>query len=115
MITREDYLENGSELHRAYYAQFITPEYRSRVIARIGKDRILKSTDKHLNDIALYLWDNLVAPVPYECDNLMRACGDYPTKAGCVCILKEIARQIIDEAETDRVNTLSSCPASRPN
>lgn len=99
MITREDYLENSSELHRAYYAQFITSEYRERVIAGIGKDRILRS--KHLNDIALYVWDNLIAPVPCECGNLMRACGDYPTKAGCVCILKEIARQIIDEAETN--------------
>jgi hypothetical protein len=96
MITRKDYLENSSKLHRAYYAQFVTNDHKNRV-RLIGLDRILESKDKNFNDIPLDEWDRrVISPVPLDTVKLMKECGDYPTRAGSVCILKEAAQQIVD-------------------
>lgn len=58
MITRKQLLKNGSDpdTHRKYYAQFITPEMEHMILDKIGKDRLLSSTDKHFNDIPLEEW-----------------------------------------------------------
>ena len=50
MITRAEYM-NNSELFNEYYGQFILPETRYFIISAIGMEKLLKSKDKHFNDI----------------------------------------------------------------
>lgn len=94
MFTRKQYL-NKECSHREYYAQFVTEPVKARVRMCIGWERLKNSTDEHLNDIPLRLWDTLGAVgTKREWD----AADDYPTMAGRTCIYKEAARQIIEEA-----------------
>lgn len=102
MITRNDYMA-GNCTHREYHAQFVTNLIKKTVKTVIGLDKLLASTDKYLNDIPLRRWDILAAN-PYLFTGLskqMKLCNDYPTQAGLVCILKEAAKQIIEEAKND--------------
>jgi hypothetical protein len=87
MFSREQYL-SGECANADYYAQFVTEAARQIVLNTIGRERILKSTNKYLNDIPLHLWDRLSFPVKG-----LKEAGDYLTLAGKVCIAKEIARQ----------------------
>lgn len=81
--------------HRAYYAQFVTPAHFARLERLVGMiDRIKASQDPYFNNILLSTWDTLAVPVPAESTKRLRDCGDYPTLAGAVCILKEAASQI---------------------
>lgn len=98
-MNRTQYLEadDGTGAYRTYYSQFVTGEIKNRVLIRFGKERILRSTDKHFNDIPLYLWDYLSSPCPFEVGQLLKEAGDYPTLSGMVCILKEAAQQIREE------------------
>ena len=96
LITRTAYLAHSSPdqktAHRAYYAQFVTPAHFSRL--KSLANRIKLSRDPHFNDIELRTWDRLAVPIPAGSVSIMRECGDYPTLAGAVCILKEAAQQI---------------------
>ena len=98
---RSEYLAQFSTVinrrahHRAYYAQFVTPAHFDRLKRLVGMiDKIKASQDPHLNNIPLSAWDILSVPLPAESAQRMRDCGDYPTLAGAVCILKEAANQI---------------------
>lgn len=91
MKTRKEYLD-GKCSHREYYGQFVNDNVKQMVIDTIGKNRILKSTDEHFNDISLREWDNI--GLPCGISELLKKAGDYYTLAGQVCILKEGARQI---------------------
>lgn len=102
MFTREQYmaapLAERRAAHRKYYGQFVTPAIKALVLIRIGKDRIVASQDPHFNDIPLNEWDNLAVlhqsslAIPEE--NGKR----YWSLGGGVCILKEAASQIREEA-----------------
>ena len=94
MFTREDYT-SGACTHADYYAQFVTKQTRDAVRRAIGLDRIINSTNPHFNDIPLAEWDRLTTSLPAVS---LRTAGDYPTLAGLVCIAKEAARQIKQEA-----------------
>ena len=100
-MTRQEYmnapLEKKEQAHREYYAQFVTPRIIRAVAAKLG-ERILKSTDPHLNDIPLIEWDHLALNLnlTIEVGQKMRACNDFYSQAGGVRVLKEAARQIID-------------------
>lgn len=99
LITRADYLAPGQvdrkAAHRAYYAQFVTPAHFGRLKNRLGLiDRVKSSNDPHFNNIPLSIWDIMALPVPAESARILKECGDYPTLAGAVCILKEAAEQI---------------------
>ena len=97
MITRKEYLATGGhQVHRAYYAQFVTPAHKLRLINNIGMNRLEQSKEKYFNDIPLEIWDAISNPIPAESAKLLRECGDYPTLAGAVCIMKECARQLVD-------------------
>lgn len=114
-MNRKEYLNNprGTEGHREYYAQFVTEDIKQKVLAKIGRKAILSSTDPYFNDIGLAEWDALfgvhngrmgsdIKPrCSAEVDRLMREMGDYPTLAGLVCIAKEAARQIKEQAATE--------------
>jgi hypothetical protein len=78
--------------HRAYYAQFVTPAHFARL--KNLPYSIKGSKDPYFNDIPLSAWDQLSWPIPVESNTLLRKCGDYPTLAGAVCILKEAAQQV---------------------
>jgi len=104
--TRKDYLDNKCT-HREYYAQFVNDSVMARVGSKIGVDRILNSTDEHLNDIPVKDWDDLggfafrgnimtwrpsnIEPIDIT---LLREAMDGVSPAGLVCIYKEAARQI---------------------
>lgn len=101
IITRQQYMANSSELHRAYYAQFITPAVRANVagldLAKLQHD--FKIEDER-GDVTqklypLRVWDNFLGAGNGDA---MRECGDYMTKAGSVCIHKEAARQRVEKA-----------------
>jgi len=92
-FTRKNYLD-GDCTHRDYYAQFVSPGRPNHVAGIIGGDRLLASTDSHLNDIPLRHWDAI--PNPFGTDEKMRSLGDYPTLSSAVCISKEAARQWIE-------------------
>jgi len=91
--TRADYLNNLCS-HRQYYAQFVTESIKGLVKRYIGIDKLLKSKDKHLNDIPLNLWDNL--PI-FGVSEKLKARGDYLTLSNKVCIYKEAAKQLIED------------------
>lgn len=105
MLTRKEhvsreYVDGATALarHREYYSQFVTPKVKQLVLRHIGLERLLRSKDPHLNDIRLALWDSLVGHiVGSEVVTLLREAGDSLSLGTGVCILKEAARQIIEE------------------
>ena len=96
MFTRKDFL-NGKVTFRGYYSQFANDNVKLMVKDRIGLKKLKQSKDKHFNDIPLRIWDNI--GLPCGIGNLLKQAGDYYTLAGQVCILKEGARQILEEAK----------------
>lgn len=91
--SRKDYLD-GKCTHREYYAQFVNDRTRGVVAQSITMSQLLASTDEHLNDIPLGRWDAL----PHYVAGDMKAAGDWLSPAGWVCIAKEAAQQLIEEA-----------------
>lgn len=109
IITRKQYMDSSEDLHRPYFAQFVDKTIKSEVLQFIGKDRLLKSKDKHLNDIPLHLWDSLTGFVfrgsqmvqqPHsirkELLDKLKTANEGVSCAGLVCIYKEAAKQIIE-------------------
>lgn len=95
MFTRTQYL-NGECSHRAYYAQFVTTDLQEVLRRRLGVARMVTAykADPNLNTIPLPTWAGLSILAR---TNALCACGDYPTLAGSVCILKEAARQVAEQ------------------
>lgn len=83
--------------HRRYFGQFVTAETISRVVKAIGKERLMASTDPHMNDIPLHLWYRLVPALPGS--GRFNEAGDYYTLAAGVCLAKEAARQWLEQPE----------------
>lgn len=93
MKTRKQYMAKECT-HREYYGQFVTKETIARVVRHIGKDRLLKSADEHLNDIPLELWDML--PLFSSQFKWFEEAGDWVSLSSQVCVNKEAARQFIE-------------------
>lgn len=98
MFTRAQYMASECT-HSEYYGQYVTPEIKQRVSRTFGKNQLVTaySTDKWFNNISLRKWDTLalqtyLAP-PVE--------DEFWTLATRVCVLKEAARQIVEEAQND--------------
>jgi hypothetical protein len=117
MITRQDYLNDSENLHRQYFGQFVNDKVKEHLLNNISKEELLKSKDKHLNDIALDRWDALggfkfskttgailmkpqsnldILPLDYK---LIVEAGDGISSSLVVCVYKEAARQIIEESK----------------
>lgn len=119
MITRKEYIDTLPKYlspesfahHRRYWAQFVNPAIRQRVISAIGLERLVNSTDPYLNDIPLAEWDKLAGgsgrahhgdskvyfvPNWINREQLKEVGEGYSLGTG-VCIAKEAARQIADE------------------
>lgn len=102
--TRAEYMKDAqhegkgpSAAHRRYFGQFVTPGTIARVVNAIGRDRLMTSTDPHMNDIPLKLWDQLTPQLPGSAG--FAKAGDYYTLANGVCLAKEAARQWLDSQE----------------
>ena len=91
MYTRKQYM-NKEVSHDDYYSQFGT-HVIDLVVNQIGKDRILKSTDKNMNDIPLAEWDGLQMMITCSVGNLFATLnGNRLSLSDCVCIAKSAAR-----------------------
>jgi hypothetical protein len=101
IYTRQQYMadsyKEGMVAHRRYFGQFVTQRTIHRVVDAIGADRIKASTDEHMNDIPLYLWDRLVTMLPGSAR--FKEAGDYYTLANGVCLAKEAARQWLEQQQ----------------
>ncbi len=96
MYTRKQYL-NKECTHREYYGQFVNAGTKARVLSGIGLEALKKSTDPHFNDIPLHKWDRLVPKCPGSAG--FAKAGDYYTLADGVSLLKEAARQILEDCQ----------------
>jgi len=93
--TRAQYMAKEVD-HQTYYASFCTESYIQYVIDRIGGDRILASTDIHLNDIPLKEWDNLEAVTRLMIGKSIRKAEGQVSLADCVCAAKAAAKVWMD-------------------
>lgn len=84
-----------AEVHRAYYGQFVTPALIDYVVWAIGADVINASTDPHMNDIPLRLWDAL-STAENRLAIRFSDVGETQTSSVMVCICKEAARQFTE-------------------
>ncbi len=119
MQTRKEYMDTlpayvpgqVSDHHRRYWAQFVTQGALEIVRKTIGLDRLRASTDPYLNDIELAVWDRMAGgsgranqgdSKVYHVPNYMpyskiKEAGEGYSLGTGVCILKEAARQLIEE------------------
>ena len=97
LYTRNDYL-NGCN-HDIYYGQFVTSAIKTAVKRRFTKKELKTAheKDRFFNTIHLREWDKLAYIVEFESNRKLRECNDYFTLAGGVCILKEAARQLVED------------------
>ena len=94
MFTRKQYI-NKECTNEQYYGQFVMPATRAWVLSGIGLAELKKSNDPYFNDIPLHKWDGLVANCPGSA--AFSKAGDYYTLAGGICLLKEAARQVLEQ------------------
>ena len=93
IYTRKDYMSHKCT-HAEYYGQLVTQGMKEHV-ARAIPQALAKSTDPHFNDISLTTWDRL--GMMYGLRSEFKELGDFRSKAGIVCVLKEAARQVKEE------------------
>jgi hypothetical protein len=100
-ISRTEYMENSSELHHAYWSQFVTPATMHFVESRIGLAKLLKSNDEHLNDVVKWqnggrnwLWDQSPMNTP-----LARELGECASASSHTCVGKAAARILLENAK----------------
>lgn len=94
-MTRQEYLNKNA--HREYYAQYVDHPTKQLVLRTIGFNALIDSNNKHFNDIPLRRWDGLVKRLSQKVVDKLKANGDYLSLGVGVCILKEAARQLVEE------------------
>lgn len=104
-MTRNDYLTAPDQVaaHRRYYAQFVYVTLPRLVAARIGEKELLTAKDKkNLNDIPLNRWDALseLLNTP-KINSKLKELNDFPVLSVRVCILKEAAKQWLEEEKEE--------------
>lgn len=108
MFTRAQYL-NRECTHREYWAQFVTPSMKAMVLNNITLERLQRSTDQvNFNDISLMKWDWMKSHTFHMLNMTKWREIQYPEYVGLtsvgwslsdnVCILKEAARQLVEES-----------------
>ena len=105
IITREERMERRCT-HEEWWQQFVTEGTICYVRCTIGFSRIVASTDEHLNDIPLGLWDRLIIAQAHdkmdvkawkEAHGIPRENPRFPwSLSDTVCIAK-CAAQMIQE------------------
>jgi hypothetical protein len=104
MITRDDYV-SGRNTHDEYYSQFIGDLAVSYVVNTIGKKLIESSTDEHMNNIPLSMWDRLQMHLLINRDfwrsaNLHDNKSTFPWSASDNVCLAKAAAQIHKEKQS---------------
>jgi hypothetical protein len=103
-FSREQYLRQECD-HDTFYAQFVTDGVVYVVLSAIGKERIIKSTNPHFNDIPLAEWDRLKDRVRESMNGKMfkaMVCPNYGkgkilfSLSDAVCIAKRAAKRVRD-------------------
>lgn len=115
IITRSEYLKRSNEgdgtlAHREYFSQFVTPQAKSCVLRVFPITTLLESKDPHLNDVGTRLdWDRVSGTYGFEhgrigtvgpllcVSDMLKAAGEDKTASTMTCIVKEAARQLIEE------------------
>lgn len=96
MISYKEHFD-GACTHQEFYEQFASKAVQKRVLRTISLERLLASTDPHMNDIALNVWD-LVAPDCLDISSVERGkTGTCGSKSTGVCIAKAAAIKIIKQ------------------
>jgi hypothetical protein len=105
MISYQEYMTNSSELHHAYYLQFVTPETNAFILRSLKVDNIkkaLENGDVHLNDIKIpynnmghggnWWWDE----APFN-RTLMKDCGatNINSPSAHTCVGKAAAKELV--------------------
>lgn len=108
MFTRKQYLDKQCT-HREFWAQFVTNGMREMVRQRITLERLQRSSNEYFNDVTkLQDWDCMKDATFRMLDMKKWRELQYPEYIGLtsvgwslsdnICILKEAARQIVDES-----------------
>lgn len=98
MKQRKDYMEKRIT-HREYYGQFVNSTIKARVLSAFTLAELLASTRESFNDLPLSRWDMLAGGMATTlCSRQLKEAGDGHSLGSAVCILKEAAQQIVDEA-----------------
>lgn len=87
--------EEKMDLHRVFYAQFVTDTHKKTVARLIGVEKILASEDPHFNDIPLEKWETIKPPLGTS--KKIEDLGSWLTVSHIVCINKEAARQLKEQ------------------
>lgn len=97
MWTRKQYMDGLCD-HRRYYAQFVNNGIFRMVERRFTAERLVRCSDQaNFNTIPLHQWDQLETVVARMVDRqLMKAAGEGWSLGTAVCILKEAARQVVE-------------------
>lgn len=97
--------EEQFKVFRDYYGQFVNADVKRVVLNFIGVNRIMNSTDKHFNDIPLAMWDNLFGALKMSFlkKNMEINNNNCVSLADIVCMAKEAARQIKEDATSKEV------------
>lgn len=97
MITREMYTADSANLHRAYWAQFVTSAVR-RAVAKLDIELLREDftqLDSTIRNYPISVWDRM----PHGDTSLMVKAGEMrytPTTSAIVCVAKEAARQRLE-------------------
>ncbi len=106
MYTHQEYmavrLEEQPAAHRKYYGQFVDTYLKDTVARNFGIKRLVWAykLDGHFNRIPLYEWDGyysaftILGGLPKR----LKEAGDQWSLSSCVCIVKEAATQVVEEA-----------------
>jgi hypothetical protein len=104
MANRQEYMEN-KVTHREYYGQYVTEDIKQMVVKRFSVEELKDALeyDEHLNNIPLRNWDILASIFTLYLNifrEQLKKNGDDYSLAGGVCILKEAAKQVVEENTT---------------
>ena len=97
MYTRQDYL-NHKCTHREYFAQFVNGLHKRIVLERWTTKELARAWENNeafnTRVTSISQWDRLPCPTDHR---LLDAVGEHSTPSTRVCILKEAARQIVED------------------
>lgn len=99
MFTRKDYLD-GKCTHSEYYSQMVkATNAKDMVVNYWGLEKLKKAynEDMNLNTIPIKEWDILAKRLVIGPQLTFSELGDMNTLSSRVCVLKEAARQVVNE------------------
>lgn len=103
LITYKQYRDSSSELHEAYYGQFVNDSVKKVVLSHFNAKTLSEAfkQDKNLNNLDIKIWDKMYPA--YSVTRLIEVgeCVKNPPISTHVCIMKAAAIQIIKEYENE--------------